>query len=195
MLSVGAVALAVVLAVPLFGALGDRGNGDDLRAIDEQTTTTVVTTAAPASTAADVVVVTAAVDGAPVGDTDGASNVDRRRRVVERRRRPEPSDAAPATAAPALTASPDCANQYTAAAGDYWVRIADGSGTSLDSLLDVNEATAETPIYPGSTICLPDDAAAPAAFATLRDTDSSDSTADAGDPGAGVRQPLRVRRR
>ena len=74
-LSVGAVALAVVLAVPLFGALGNKGNGDDLRAIDEQTTTTVVTTAAPVSTAADVVVVTAAVDGAPVIDTDGASNV------------------------------------------------------------------------------------------------------------------------
>ena len=55
------------------------------------------------------------------------------------------------------------------------MRIADGSGTSLDSLLDVNEATAETPIYPGSTICLPDDAAAPAAFASLRDSDSSDS--------------------
>ena len=34
-----------------------------------------MTTAAPVSTAADVVVVTAAVDGAPVVDTDGASNV------------------------------------------------------------------------------------------------------------------------
>ena len=39
-LSVGAVALAVVLAVPLFGALGDRGTGDELRAVDEQSTTT-----------------------------------------------------------------------------------------------------------------------------------------------------------
>ena len=43
-LSVGAVALAVVLAVPLFGALGGSGNGDDLRAIDEQSTTTVAAT-------------------------------------------------------------------------------------------------------------------------------------------------------
>ena len=61
-LSVGAVALAVVLAVPLFGALGDNGDGDALRAIEEQSTTTVVSTAAPADQRRRAVVVTAAVD-------------------------------------------------------------------------------------------------------------------------------------
>ncbi len=171
-LSIGAVAMAVVLAVPLFGALGDSGNGDDLRAIDAQSTTTVP---APNTSAADAVVVTAAVEAetssdADVGETspDGESSSDEESRSGD-------SDAAPA--AHALSASPDCANQYTAAAGDYWLRIADGSGTSLDSLLDVNEATAETPIYPGSTICLPEDAAAPAGFAGANDGGSSGTPA------------------
>ena len=69
-LSVGAVALAVVLAVPLFGALGDDGNGDALRTIEEQSTTTVTTIAAPNTTDPEVVVVTAAVDPDISGDTD-----------------------------------------------------------------------------------------------------------------------------
>ena len=68
-LSVGAVALAVVLAVPLFGALGDGGNGDELRAINEQSTTTVTTVATP-TTSADAVVVTAAVDPEISGETE-----------------------------------------------------------------------------------------------------------------------------
>src|SRR5262245_3759214 len=71
LLSIGAVVLAAVLAVPLFGALGGGGgNGDELRGIDEQSTTTV-STVAPSTTsaAADVVTVTAAVDAGTSGDT------------------------------------------------------------------------------------------------------------------------------
>ena len=172
-LSIGAVAMAVVLAVPLFGALGDSGNGDDLRAIDEQSTTTVARTeherrrrrssSRPLSTpttSSDADVAESSPDAESSSDEESRSG---------------DGDAAPA--AQALSASPDCANQYTAAAGDYWLRIADGSGTSLDSLLDVNEATAETPIYPGSTICLPEDAAAPAGFAGSNDGGSSGTPA------------------
>jgi Transglycosylase SLT domain/LysM domain len=175
-LSIGAVALAVVLAVPLFGALGNKGSGDELRAVDPQPTTTASTVATPVTTAADVVVVTGAVDADLSGDTTGgdsaATDVDEQATEED-----STSDEAEAPAAQALSASPDCANQYTAAAGDYWLRIAEGSGASLDSLLDVNEATAETPIYPGSTVCLPDGAAVPAGFATLRDADSSTGAA------------------
>jgi hypothetical protein len=170
-LSIGAVVLAAVLAVPLFGALGGGGNGDELRAIDEQSTTTVSTIAPSTTSAADVVVVTAAVDTGNSGDT-GASVA-----AVTTPAPPDAPDDATATdeaadeaaEAPeeprALRRDPDCTNQYTAAAGDFWVRIADGVDTSLDSLLEVNEATADTPIYPGSTICLPDGAAAPIGFA------------------------------
>ena len=169
-LSVGAVVLAAVLAVPLFGALGG-GDGDDaLRAIDQQTTTTVATTEAPPSTAGDAVVVTAATDGEPSTDSNsadlGAEIADDEAAATD--------EADEVTAAPqALSAAPDCSNRYTAAAGDYWLRIADDTDTSLDDLLEVNEATAETPIYPGSTICLPAGAATPAGFSSASDDDSS----------------------
>jgi Transglycosylase SLT domain/LysM domain len=178
-LSIGAVALAVVLAVPLFSALGNKGSGDELRAIDQQSTTTASTVATPVTTAADVVVVTAAVDADLSGDTDGRNSA-----AAPDQEAGEDESAGDDTAAPAaqaLSASPDCSNKYTAAAGDYWLRIAEGSGASLDSLLDVNEATAETPIYPGSTVCLPDGVTAPAGFATLRD---DNSTAGAATPAA-----------
>jgi LysM repeat protein len=160
-LSIGAVAIAVVLAVPLFSALGDSGSSDDLRAINEQSTTTAEPTVTPTTAPADVVVVTAARDGSGAvgGDGSDVATGTADDDVVTA------VDAAPAEAQ-ALESDPDCANQYTAAAGDYWLRIAEGADTPLDSLLDVNEATAETPIYPGSTICLPDGAAAPAGFAT-----------------------------
>ena len=75
------------------------------------------------------------------------------------------------------SAAPDCANQYSAEAGDYWLRIADGTGTSLDSLLELNAATAETPIYPGSTICLPAGSATPAGFSSASNDDSSGGAA------------------
>ena len=197
-LSIGAVALAVVLAVPLFSALGNKGSGDELRAVDQESTTTASTVATPVTTAADVVVVTGAVDADLSGDTDSGDSA-----AASEEQAADDDSAGDDTAAPAaqaLSASPDCANQYTAAAGDYWLRIAEGSGASLDSLLDVNEATAETPIYPGSTVCLPDGATAPAGFATLRD---DDSTAGAATPAAaqtaagrpGVCQRVRVGRR
>jgi Lysozyme like domain/LysM domain len=165
----------------LFGALGNKGSGDELRAVDQQSTTTASTVATPVTTSAEVVVVTAAVEADLSGDTDGGETAD----VEEQATDNSASDDTAAPARHALSASPDCANQYTAAAGDYWLRIAEGSGASLDSLLDVNEATAETPIYPGSTVCLPDGAAVPAGFATLRD---DDSTAGAATPAVQTAQ-------
>ena len=72
-----------MLAVPLFGALGDGGNGDELRAVNEQSTTTVATVATPTTSVDDAVVVTAAVDpeisgvtnvGVDGGDSDVADS-------------------------------------------------------------------------------------------------------------------------
>ena len=174
LLSVGAVALAVVLAVPLFGALGDNGDSDALRTIEAQSTTTVMSTAAPETSAVEVVV-TAAIDPDQSADSDVAPN------SGDSASSADETDAE--TATQGLRATPDCSNQYTAAAGDYWLRIADGSGTPLDSLLEVNEATAETPIYPGSTICLPQGAAAPAGFAAPA-TGASSSADSSGSPAA-----------
>ena len=47
------------------------------------------------------------------------------------------------------SATPDCANQYSAEAGDYWLRIADGTGTSLDSLLEAQRGDGRDPDLPG----------------------------------------------
>jgi LysM repeat protein len=55
-----------------------------------------------------------------------------------------------------------CAIDYTVVAGDFWIRLADASGVPLAQLLDANDATVDTPLYPGSTICLPDGATVPA---------------------------------
>ena len=190
-LSVGAVALAVVLSVPLFSALGgDDGGGDALRAVDEQTTTTLATTAVSKSTSGDVVVVTAATDADLSTDTNGGGSGE----VVGAQasddgadEADEPDDSDDAASVPQqLSAAPDCANQYSAEAGDYWLRIADGTGTSLDSLLELNAATAETPIYPGSTICLPAGSATPAGFSSASNDDSSGGAATRVAPCANV---------
>lgn len=51
--------------------------------------------------------------------------------------------------------APACGLSYAVVAGDFWIRIAEGSGVSLDELLAVNEASDSTPLYPGGSICLP----------------------------------------
>ena len=58
-----------------------------------------------------------------------------------------------------------CANTYEIVVGDYWVRIADASGTELADLLEANGATNDTMLFPGKTICLPAGAAPPSTAA------------------------------
>jgi hypothetical protein len=55
----------------------------------------------------------------------------------------------------------ECDPDYEVAVGDFWIRIADGSGVALADLLAVNDATVATPLYPGRSICLPDGAVIP----------------------------------
>ena len=69
-------------------------------------------------------------------------------------------------AAPAMAQGPQkvaCSKTYVVVAGDYWYDIARRHAVSLSSLLEVNEATATTPVYPGDSICLPDFATMPTA--------------------------------
>ncbi|MEM9748544.1 MAG: LysM peptidoglycan-binding domain-containing protein [Actinomycetota bacterium] len=49
----------------------------------------------------------------------------------------------------------DCAIEYEVVAGDFWLRLAEEAGVPLADLLDANAATTSTPLFPGSTICLP----------------------------------------
>jgi hypothetical protein len=63
--------------------------------------------------------------------------------------------------APPVTAPP-CGDDYELAAGDYWIRIADAADVSLADLLAVNDASVDTVLVPGGSICLPVGAATPA---------------------------------
>jgi LysM repeat protein len=54
-----------------------------------------------------------------------------------------------------------CGSEYEVVQGDYWLRLAEGSGVSLNELLSANGAATGTPLYPGSTICLPEGAVTP----------------------------------
>lgn len=164
LLSVGAIAIAAVMAVPLFGALGNGDGGDDgFRSIAEAeatTTTEVTTTLGPVPTE---VVVTAALtpqdsesgssaaessSGAETGSDSGSAS--------DSSSDDSESSGQPASPAPAALRVPDdCSNTYEAVAGDYWVGIADDADVTLGDLLDVNGASAETAIYPGNDVCLP----------------------------------------
>ncbi|MEI6401782.1 MAG: peptidoglycan DD-metalloendopeptidase family protein [Actinomycetota bacterium] len=61
---------------------------------------------------------------------------------------------ASATAA-APRRSPACTNPYVVAAGDSWWGVARKVGVSMDALLSINAAVQATPMYVGTTICLP----------------------------------------
>lgn len=64
---------------------------------------------------------------------------------------------ASATAA-APRKSPACTNPYVVATGDSWWGVARKVGVSMDALLSINAAVQATPMYLGTTICLPDGA-------------------------------------
>ena len=151
LVSVGAVALAAVLAVPLFNAFsGDDGN-EGFRSLAEAEVTT--TTAAPTTTAPVEIVITAAVnpeiEDAPVdteadstGESDeGASSFGATGGAGEQ--------------VAALQVPDSCTNRYEVVAGDFWLGIADKADVELDDLLAANGASDATAIYPGSEVCLP----------------------------------------
>ena len=94
------------------------------------------------------------------------------------------ADETPNTAAVEALVVDECALDYEVASGDFWIRIADGSGSALADVLAVNGATVSTPLYPGRSICLPAGATIPppppapttAAPTTAAPTTSSGST-------------------
>ena len=125
-LSLGAITLAAVLAVPLFHAItqsgGDASN-DALRVVAAASTTTVPATIAPTTVIAvsadmstPVATRTPTIAGARAGgstysaDASGAQSS---------------NTAAPAQVATTAPPPPPCTNEYSFVAGDYWLRIAD----------------------------------------------------------------------
>jgi LysM repeat protein len=180
----GGLAVIVTLSAPL--VVGFTGSGTDA----EPTAAMLATiSGAPTSQLADATTTIGVEDPAaattrqsdrPAGSTSGTAQTGS---LPTDDRAPEPdaptSDASTtsasraavldAAATSALTSAP-CGAQYELAAGDYWIRIADAVGVSLAELLDVNDASADTVLVPGRSICLPVGADMPAPPTTIAPT-------------------------
>jgi hypothetical protein len=172
---VGAILLVGVLAVPFVGALrgggSAEGSGADAAAVSPEAgdgsitlidpaaaPTTVAAPAAPAASPVATAPATAAATEAPAtqpaatqapAPTAAAATSTESAGTTGTQQR---ADVLNATSA---ATEPPCAGEYEVGAGDYWIGIADRAGVSTNELLDANGATTDTPIYPGSTICLP----------------------------------------
>ncbi|WP_116996651.1 LysM peptidoglycan-binding domain-containing protein [Desertimonas flava] len=166
LLSVGALSVAAVLAVPLFGALGDKDSPDDVRSVAAASTSTIATTATTLAPTTTAVVITAPVTAdddsgsssrsagagdAPADETGGMSTGSGSGGGSS----DGESAGSGVLAAPAVRVAAQCGNPYEVASGDYWMGIANKIDYPLAQLLEYNEATSDTPLYPGSIVCLP----------------------------------------
>lgn len=60
------------------------------------------------------------------------------------------------TAIKSLKANPVCGySSYQVVAGDFWVSIANAANVRVADLLTINNASKDTPLHPGNTICMP----------------------------------------
>ncbi|MEO1055833.1 MAG: hypothetical protein AAFY28_02855 [Actinomycetota bacterium] len=175
----GVLAVVVTLAVPLILSLRSGADSATLETaatelpsadIEPTPTPTTVTddaapaedaavepestTAEPAATATTIEVIeeaTASADSEP----EPAS-----RRAVPAATGADTESDTPSDQSVEATANA-CGADYDVVGGDYWIRLADGAGVDVDELLAVNDATLQTPLFPGSTICLPVGASTP----------------------------------
>ncbi|HRB05238.1 MAG TPA: LysM domain-containing protein, partial [Ilumatobacteraceae bacterium] len=178
----GALAIVVALCVPV--AMSLRG-GEERSSLRPDTSTVAVGLkssstgqAAATEVATDPAATDAAVSDAAVTDpavvqqaaptevaiTDAAAPAT-----------PTPADTAaskavaetPVAAPPAIeavavaTTELVCAKDYEVVAGDYWILIAKKVSVSLNEVLAANNATTDTAIYPGLSVCLPSNASTP----------------------------------
>jgi len=154
LLRIGAVGLVGVLMIPIALALRDDGGvisdqgaevvtGTVAPALPADPTTTVVTV--PITAAAPAPTVTT-----PAAAPSGASAARASQGIA----------AAPAAAA--VPAEPECAGTYTVIANDFWNRFPRSSGATVQEWLNANNATADTPLYVGDELCIPEGATAPA---------------------------------
>ena len=72
----------------------------------------------------------------------------------------------PVAATPLIVTKIVCTRSYTVVAGDYWIGIASRAKVTLGELLAANNATSKTAIYPGGSVCLPNNAVVPAPVPT-----------------------------
>lgn len=167
---IGGLAVVLTLLVPVVMGF----TSDDGEAVRTSPVTLDASPAASGDQPAEPVA-TATAPVAPTTPTPGAMSP-----VIDATVAVEATTAvkAPITA-PGVEALDECAFEYKVVAGDFWIRIADGSGAALADVLAVNDATVSTPLYPGRSICLPDGATTPpppTASTTAAPTSSSTRT-------------------
>jgi LysM repeat protein len=173
----GGLAVIVTLAAPL--VVGFTSSGSDSSADADRMVTVAPTTSAsvesPPSVAPSTLPAPAATPAAPAsapassaldetsttGTADGVGEAEPSATVPEVASLQAAQEPEPATTTPAVT-TPPCGSRYELAGGDYWIRIADAADVSLADLLAVNEASVDTVLVPGRSICLPVGASTPA---------------------------------
>lgn len=167
---VGALVVAVALFIPV--ALALRGGSDDRSALEPSATSlTIASTLAPsvgaddASTTIDIDALPAAIPvnggGSDSASTEGATAEAGTVADAASDTTAPPSASQPAQAEGATPAPSSACKKYTVVAGDYWILIAKKVSVSVSDLLAANNATANTALFPGGTICLPANASAP----------------------------------
>lgn len=181
LLSVGALALAAVLAVPLISTLTDDDGSARMRSVTE---TVVTTTLAPPSSTIVALPPDQQASAAPAGSaaaavpadnstsSDEASVAGQQANASSGSDTPVAADAAPVAAeaapaassrfpdsaglpAPSQRVSGHCGNPYTVQQGDFWARLASATGMSTDDFVAYNNVTIDTTIHPGDIVCLP----------------------------------------
>ncbi len=175
----GGLAVILTLAAPLVVGFTGSGSGepsaDALATVSDTAAAELADPTMPTPTespAPDGDLATTAPPATPAGSSAGAATTTPPTLTTAAEGDTESDTTAPSTVvAAALEDAPSasaaattvtCGSRYELAAGDYWIRIADAAGVSLAELLDVNDATIDTVLVPGASICLPAGAATPA---------------------------------
>ncbi|MGB0114547.1 MAG: hypothetical protein WBP59_15115 [Ilumatobacteraceae bacterium] len=176
----GVVAIVAILAVPVVLGINSGSGTDQLRDAaaatledvtppsEEVDPTTAAVDTAPASTSTSLTDATTtdatATDTTPV-DTEAdaeSTALATGALTVDATVASESADEATTTAAAApVTTIDTCQLEYELSVGDYWIRIADESGIRLADLLGANNATIQTVLVPGRSVCLPAGASMP----------------------------------
>ena len=151
---VGALAIVIAMCVPV--ALSLRGSDSSVAAMKPGSSRTIPTSALgepatqPEATAAQT---SATQSSAPTADAAAPAAM-----VGAASTQTTPTQPEPVTAVVTVAG---CTKEYPVVAGDYWILIAKKVSVGLNELLDANNATTDTALYPGRTICLPANASTP----------------------------------
>jgi hypothetical protein len=145
---IGAVVVAVVLAVPIALAMRSEPK-EGLRADAGPATTIAAAALTVPPTVAAAPTTPATVPPAPPAAAP----------AVKAAR--SGSSASAGGAAAVERANPACGGIYTVIPNDYWNRFPKSSGASVAKWLAANDATADTPLYVGDKLCIPAGAKAP----------------------------------